>query len=85
MCCIVFRQQNDILLDQGFVLCSHGISHLILQLLKSICYILQLWSEISFTLGHAYDKLVLKIELEFNSLVSKLALSWCLQDHTSPV
>lgn len=64
---------------------SHGISQLALQVLKSMYYILELWSEISCSLDHAYDKLMLKIELEFNSPVSKLVLTWCSQDHASPI
>lgn len=81
----VFKRQNDVLMDQGFVLYTHGMSHLALQLLKSMYYILEPWSEISFSLDHAYDQLMLKIELEFNSPISKLVFSWCSQDHTSPV
>lgn len=65
------------LLGQGFVLFCHSIFHLALQLLKYMYYILEPWSDISFLLEHAYDKLLFKIELEFNSPVSKVILSLC--------
>lgn len=42
-------------------------------------------SEISFSLDHTYDELMLKTELEFHSPVSTVVVSWCSQGHTFPM